>query len=109
MYTVKQLSNLAGVSVRTLHYYDEIGLLKPSSVGKNGYRYYTDEALFRLQQILFFREMDLDLPQIKQILEGRDFDLVTALQSHRHSLQEKMDRLQTLIRKPSRTTWMCWR
>jgi len=97
MYTVKQLSNLAGVSVRTLHYYDEIGLLKPSSVGKNGYRYYTDEALFRLQQILFFREMDLDLPQIKQILEGRDFDLVTALQSHRHSLQEKMDRLQTLI------------
>ena len=69
MYTVKQLSNLAGVSVRTLHYYDEIGLLKPSSVGKNGYRYYTDEALFRLQQILFFLEMDLGLPQIKEILE----------------------------------------
>jgi DNA-binding transcriptional MerR regulator len=97
MYTVKQLSTLAGVSVRTLHYYDEIGLLKPSSVGKNGYRYYTDEALFRLQQILFYRELDLDLLQIKAILDGQDFDPVTALQSHRHRLQAKIDRLQTLI------------
>jgi DNA-binding transcriptional MerR regulator len=97
-YTVKQLSQLAGVSVRTLHYYDEIGLLKPSSVGKNNYRYYTDEALLRLQQILFYREMDLDLLKIKEILAAKGFDLVTALQSHRHRLQEKIDRLQTLIR-----------
>ena len=98
MYTVKQLSNLAGVSVRTLHYYDEIGLLKPSSVEANGYRRYTDESLFRLQQILFYREMDLDLMKIKQIMEARDFDLVSALQSHRQTLQDKMDRLQTLIK-----------
>jgi DNA-binding transcriptional MerR regulator len=98
MYTVKQLSNLAGVSVRTLHYYDEIGLLKPSSVGSNGYRYYTDESLFRLQQILFYREMDLDLMKIKMIIEAKEFDLVSALQSHRQTLQEKMDRLQTLIK-----------
>jgi DNA-binding transcriptional MerR regulator len=98
MYTVKQLSNLAGVSVRTLHYYDEIGLLKPSSVGANGYRRYTDESLFRLQQILFYREMDLDLMKIKQIMEAKDFDLVSALQSHRQTLQDKMDRLQTLIK-----------
>lgn len=97
MYTVKQLSQLAGVSVRTLHYYDEIGLLKPSSVGENGYRHYSDENLFRLQQILFFREMDLDLLQIKKILDNKQFDSITALQSHRQMLQEKVTRLQTLI------------
>lgn len=97
MHTVKQLATLAGVSVRTLHYYDEIGLLKPSSVGKNGYRYYDDQAVFRLQQILFYRELDLDLPQIKAILDGRDFDLVTALQKHRQALQARIERLQTLV------------
>lgn len=97
MYTVKKLSNLAGVSVRTLHYYDQIGLLKPSSVGANGYRYYTDEALFRLQQILLYREMGMELMQIKAIVEDPSFDLVTALQSHRQSLQEKIDRLRTII------------
>ncbi|MBN1313549.1 MAG: MerR family transcriptional regulator, partial [Anaerolineae bacterium] len=97
VYTVKQLADLAGVSVRALHYYDEIGLLKPSSVGENNYRYYDDVSLFRLQQILFFREMDLGLLQIKEIIEDPDFDLVAALQSHRYALQERIDRLQTLI------------
>lgn len=97
MYTVKQLSALAGVSVRTLHYYDEIGLLKPSMIGENGYRYYTDDSLFRLQQILFFREMELGLLQIKEILDAQGFDLVTALQTHRSTLQVKIERLQTLI------------
>src|SRR5687767_14888584 len=97
MYTVKQLSNLAGVSVRTLHYYDEMELLKPSMVGENGYRYYTDESLLRLQQILFYREMDLGLLQIKEIIDSKDFDLVTALQTHRYTLQHKIERLQTLI------------
>jgi DNA-binding transcriptional MerR regulator len=97
MYTVKQLSDLAGVSVRTLHYYDEIGLLKPSSVRENGYRSYSDDAMFRLQQVLFYRELDLDLMQIKMIINNPEFNLVTALQSHRAQLQEKIDRLQTLI------------
>lgn len=97
MYTVKQLSNLAGVSVRTLHYYDEIGLLTPSYVGANGYRYYEDNDLLRLQQVLFFREMDLGLTQIKQILDSPDFDLVTALQGHRAALEAKIERMQTLI------------
>ncbi len=60
MYTVKQLSDLAQISVRTLHHYDDIGLLKPSQVGANGYRYYNDAAVMRLQQILFYREMGLD-------------------------------------------------
>lgn len=97
MYTVKQLSDLAGVSIRTLHYYDEIGLLKPSSVGENGYRFYGEEAVLRLQQILFFREMDLGLLQIKEIVDSPEFDLVTALRSHRHALQARIDRLQSLI------------
>ncbi len=102
-YTVKQLSNLAGVSVRTLHYYDEIGLLKPASVGRNSYRYYDDDALFRLQQILFFRELDLDLMQIKAILDDKQFDRVSALQTHRHQLAEKIDRLQALIQTVDNT------
>ncbi len=61
MYTVKQLSELAHVSVRTLHYYDEIGLLNPSKIGANSYRYYDEAALMRLQQILFYREIGLEL------------------------------------------------
>lgn len=97
MYTVKQLSSLAGITVRTLHYYDEIGLLKPTTVGTNGYRYYADEAVFRLQQILFYREMDLDLLLIKEILDQPNFDQVGALRSHRRSLEEKIERLKALL------------
>jgi DNA-binding transcriptional MerR regulator len=97
VYTVKQLSDLASVSVRTLHYYDEIGLLKPTAVGENGYRYYGEDALLRLQQILFFRELELGLLQIKEIVDSPDFDLVSALRTHRHVLQEKVRRLQNLI------------
>ena len=97
MYTVKKLADLAGVSRRTLHYYDETGLLKPASLGENGYRYYDDESLFRLQQILFYREMGLGLQQIGEFLEAPDFDTVSALQTHRQILQEKITRLQTLI------------
>lgn len=97
MYTVKQLSDLAGVSVRTLHYYDEIGLLRPSKVGGNSYRYYDDSALLRLQQILFYREIGLELTHIKEILDSPDFDLVAALRSHRKVLNEKIKRLQSLI------------
>ncbi len=76
MYTVKQLCDLAGVTPRTLHYYDQIDLLKPSDVGENGYRYYDDAALLRLQQILFYRELDLGLLQIKDVLDAPGFDLV---------------------------------
>jgi MerR family transcriptional regulator, thiopeptide resistance regulator len=97
VYTVKQLSELAGVSVRTLHYYDEIGLLKPSRVGDNSYRYYDNDALLRLQQILLYREMGMELTRIKTILDEPDFDFVTALRSHRTVLKEKVERLKTLI------------
>jgi MerR family transcriptional regulator, thiopeptide resistance regulator len=97
VYTVKQLSDLANVSVRTLHYYDEIGLLHPSKVGANGYRYYDDAALLRLQQILFYREIGLELMHIKEILDSPDFDLLAALRSHRVVLQEKIKRLDKLV------------
>jgi DNA-binding transcriptional MerR regulator len=96
-YTVKQLAELASITPRTLHHYDQIGLLKPASIGENNYRYYNEQSLFRLQQILFYREMDLDLVQIKRILDDKKFDLVSALQTHRVSLQGESERLKKLI------------
>ena len=96
-YTVKQLSDLAGVTIRTLHYYDEIGLLKPSSYGENGYRYYGDESLLRLQQILFYRELDLPLDQVKQIMGSPDFDLMSALESHKEELRKRIAQMERLI------------
>jgi DNA-binding transcriptional MerR regulator len=96
-YTVKQLADFAGVSRRTLHYYDEIELLPPAGHNENGYRYYDDESLFRLQQILFYREIGLELGQIKEVLDDPDFDTVAALQSHRKVLQGKIERMQRLI------------
>jgi DNA-binding transcriptional MerR regulator len=104
VYTVRRLAELAGVSVRTLHYYDQIGLLKPSSVGGNGYRYYDAEALYRLQQVPFYRELGLPLREIKTILGRRDFDVLKALQSHRVALQADVKRLRLLIRTVDRTT-----
>jgi len=97
-YTVKQLSTLAGVSVRTLHYYDEIDLLKPSWVGENEYRHYEEEAVFRLQQILFFRELDLSLKEIKEIIDEPAFDLLAMLQTHQDGLEAKIRRLQGLVK-----------
>jgi DNA-binding transcriptional MerR regulator len=98
MYTVKQLSALAGVTSRTLHYYDQIGLLKPTHVGENSYRYYGDESLLRLQQILFYRELDLPLDEIKRIMGRHDFDVMGALESHRDALKKQVARLNRLLR-----------
>ncbi len=97
MYTVRQLAELASVTVRTLHHYDEIGLLKPSQVGANSYRYYDEDALLRLQQILFYRELGLELIQIKDILDSPDFDYIDALAAHREALLARAERLDTLI------------
>ncbi len=97
MFTVKQLSKLAGVTPRTLHHYDAIGLLKPSRVGENGYRYYGEEALLKLQQILFYRELGLPLEDIRQIMGRRDFDVLGALHSHKEALQKQAGRLNRLI------------
>ena len=96
MFTVKQLSKLAGITPRTLHYYDEIGLLKPSHVGENGYRYYAEEALLKLQQILLYRELDLPLENIKRILASQDFYIQQALENHRTALQQRISRLERL-------------
>jgi len=97
MFTVRQLSRLAGVTPRTLHHYDAIGLLKPSRVGANGYRYYGEESLLRLQQILFYKELGLPLEEIKEIVGRRDFDILGALHGHREALQKQMRRLNHLI------------
>jgi MerR family transcriptional regulator, thiopeptide resistance regulator len=96
-YTVKQMARLAGVTVRTLHYYDQIGLLPPTAYGDNGYRYYGEEATLRLQQILFFRELDFSLEEIRAVLDEPGFDMVQALQAHRTALEAKAERLANLI------------
>lgn len=97
MKTVHEVCKLSGISVRTLHYYDEIGLLRPSRHTKAGYRLYDDAALARLQQILFFRELDFPLAQIGAILDSPSFDASEALKNHRRLLCLKRERLDRLI------------
>jgi len=103
MYTVKQLADLAGVSRRTLHYYDQIGLLVPSSRRDNGYRLYGDGALLKLQQILFFRELGFGLEEINKILSKPDFDAIEALESHKGLLAKKAERLNELLETVDKT------
>lgn len=98
MRTVKEISNVTGISVRTLHYYDEIGLLKPTDKSEAGYRLYDDRALERLQQILFFREFDIPLKEIKAVMDNPAFDRNHILRMQRKMLTEKMVRLEHLIR-----------
>jgi MerR family transcriptional regulator, thiopeptide resistance regulator len=102
-YTVRQLAGLAGVSVRTLHHYDHIGLLSPSSRSAAGYRQYSGDDALRLQQILFFRELGFALGDIQRILDDPGFDRAQALQSHRLLLQERSRRLAQLITTIDRT------
>lgn len=97
MYTVKQIAEIANISIHTLHYYDEIGLLRPAKVGTNGYRYYDENALLRLQQILLYKEMDMELMQIKDILDNPNFDKTQALHNHRKTLMHRANRLADLI------------
>jgi DNA-binding transcriptional MerR regulator len=104
LYTVKRLADLAGVTVRTLHHYDHIGLLKPTTIGGNAYRYYGEDAVYRLQQILFYRELGMPLADIKQIVGRRDFDVLAALENHRSALQAQTRRLRRLIRTIDNTT-----
>ncbi len=97
MRTVKEVSRLTGVSVRALHHYDAIGLLKPDAVTEAGYRLYGDKALARLQQILLFRELEFSLKEIKEILESPDFDRERALQQQITLLTMKKEHLENLI------------
>lgn len=96
-YTVKKLANLAGVSPRTLRFYDETGLLKPEKIGANGYRYYGESSLLRLQQILFYRELDFPLDKIRQLLSGGNFEAEEALRNHKRALEKRIERSKRLI------------
>lgn len=97
-YTVKQLADLARISVRTLHHYDDIGLLKPAYLGTNGYRYYEQPQLYRLQQILMYREFGLPLDEISDLIDAADFDVASSLRQHRARLTEHLRRQQALLR-----------
>jgi DNA-binding transcriptional MerR regulator len=96
-YSVKKLAKLAGVSVRTLHLYDKIGLLKPSVRTEARYRLYGEKELLRLQQILFYRELDFPLKDICTILDNPAFDIMQALEGHRKALLANIERLNTLV------------
>ena len=96
-YTVKQVAAMSGVSVRALHFYDETGLLKPAYCGANGYRFYEEPQLLKLQQILFYRELGFELKKIKRILGRRDFEKIAALESHRKVLEQNLGRTHRLI------------
>jgi MerR family transcriptional regulator, thiopeptide resistance regulator len=96
--TVKHLAAISGVTVRTLHHYDEIGLLKPAHIGENGYRYYGREQLLRLQQILFHREFGVPLEEIAELLELESDDRVAVLLRHRERLESEVRRYAELIR-----------
>lgn len=97
MMTVKEVSRLTGVSIRTLHYYDQIGLLTPSDITESGYRLYDDTALERLSQILLFRELEFPLKDIRRIIDSGNFDRKEALRQQITLLTMKKERLEKLI------------
>ena len=102
-YSVKQLARLAGVTARTLHLYDQLGLLKPSLRTEAGYRWYGEAELLRLQQILFYKELDFPLKDIAEIIDDPEFDLVNALLGHKAALLIKRNRLNTLVNTIDKT------
>lgn len=96
-YSIREVSELAGVSARTLRYYDEIGLLKPLEISETGYRYYGEQELTLLQQILFYRERGMELKQIQKIIYQSDFDVMRSLQEHLLDLEAKKKHMESLI------------
>lgn len=102
-YTIQKLASLAGVSTRTLRYYDEIGILKPARINSSGYRIYGQEEVNRLQQILFYRELGVGLDSIKDIVTAPSFDGTKALREHREKLLEKREQLDLLIANVDKT------
>lgn len=97
MRTVKEVSQLTGISIRTLRYYDEIGLLKPIRISENQYRLYDDKALEKLQEIMFFKEMDIPLETIKKLLENPELDRKEILLFQKALLERKRNRLNGII------------
>ncbi len=102
-YTVRELSRMAGVSARTLRFYDEIGILKPARTSSSGYRIYGQAEVDKLQQILFYRELGVRLDKIKEIVDDPAFDAVAALKNHRERLLDKKKQLDRLIRNVDKT------
>ncbi len=102
-YTVQKLSKIAGISSRTLRYYDEIGILKPARINPSGYRIYGQSEVDMLQQILFYRELGVSLEKIKEIITAPSFDVISALRNHRENLLEKRDQLDRLIANVNKT------
>ena len=102
-YTVKKLSRLAGISTRTLRYYDEIGILKPARINSSGYRIYGQTEVDRLQQILFYKELGISLDNIKNIINAPSFDKLNSLKEHREELFEKRKQLDLLIANVNKT------
>ena len=102
-YTVHKLAALAGVSTRTLRYYDEIGILKPARINSSGYRIYGSAQVDRLQQIMFYRELGLPLETIGEVMTAPDFDGITALKEHHEQLLDKRRQLELLIRNVEKT------
>lgn len=102
-YTVQKLSKLAGISARTLRYYDEIGILKPARINSSGYRIYSQKEIDRLQQILFYKELGVDLESIKSMLLSPDFSNINALKEHREKLLAKRKQLDILIANVNKT------
>lgn len=96
-YTVKKLATLSGISIRTLRFYDTIGLLKPAYYGDNNYRYYKEEQVLMLQQILFYRELGFPLNDIQRIIGNDDFNKIDALISHKQVLTQSLDRTKKLL------------
>ena len=106
MMTVNEVSKLSGVSIRTLHYYDNIGLLHPTEVTEAGYRLYDDAALERLQQILLFRELEFPLKEIREILDAPNFDRSKALEQQIELLTLKKEHLENLINFARGIKWL---
>lgn len=96
-YTIGELAKLSGLTTRTLRYYDEIDLLKPSAIRPNGYRIYTEKEVDRLQQIMFFRVLDMSPEIVKEILDFNGYDAINALEIHIKLLAEKKERLEEII------------
>lgn len=102
-YTIKKIANLSGVSARTLRFYDEIDLLKPARVNSSGYRIYGQQEVNRLQQILFYRELDMKLEEIKEILDNPDFNVEQALMEHQEKLLAKRREIDRLLASVQQT------
>ncbi|WP_125152319.1 MerR family transcriptional regulator [Clostridium rectalis] len=102
-YKIKEVADMAGISVRMLHHYHKIGLLKPDYIKSNGYRLYTYRNLEKLQQILFYKELDFSLQEIKNLLDNPGFNSKNALKAHKRLLIEKKERMERIIKSLDKT------